>query len=65
MIKAPLRYYLKTLYGVHYGKQENRQQDSCCGTAVSFILHLPLPPRVMNFFGLAPVHRNMARVNDD
>jgi hypothetical protein len=65
MIKAPLRYHLKTLEFVHSGKQENRRQEGCCGTAAFFRRHLPLPPRVMNFFGLAPVHRNMARVNDD
>jgi hypothetical protein len=33
--------------------------------AVLAKLHPAFPPRVMNFLGLAPVHRNMARVKDD
>ncbi len=64
-IKTPLRTDAKTLDIFHCGKPENRPQESAFGTAVSSRRHLPLPPRFMNFFGLAPVQRNMARVNDD
>jgi hypothetical protein len=46
-------------------RQVTKRRVAFSNGVVSTRLHSPLPLRALNFFGLAPVQRNMARVNDD